>query len=138
MPVEAARDAVVAVDRDPAAAQEVARADAVEDRVEPARRPRAVVRLQPDEDVGEQRCSVALDAVDRAKRSRRDAHIAGQLLARLVHVQPDPENDDPVPRLGEDARDLAPVDHHVVRPFDLRRELERVLDRLRDGEAGDE
>ena len=34
--------------------------------------------------------------------------------------------------------DLAAVEHHVVRPLDLRGEAGRALDRLGDGESGDE
>ena len=100
--VEPPADAFEPVDRDAAATEEVARADAVEDGVEPARRPGVVVALEPGEQVGEKRRPVALDAVDRAQRGRRDTRVRGQLLARLVDVQADPENDDPVPRLGED------------------------------------
>jgi hypothetical protein len=43
-----------------------------------------------------------------------------------------------VARLGEDAGDLAPIQHHVVRPLDLRRQAERGLDRIGDRDAGDE
>src|SRR2546430_2666826 len=37
--------------------------------------------------------------------------------------------------LGQHARDLAPVHHHVVRPLDLRREAECLLDGVRRGHA---
>ena len=57
--------------------------------------------------------------------------VGGQLVARLVDVDADADDDGAVGELGEDAGDLAPVQHHVVRPLDLRGEPGRVLDRLR-------
>src|SRR5712692_5299766 len=97
LPVEAAADSFDAVDPDTAAAQEVARADAVEDRVQAAAHPRVVVPFEPGEQVGEQRRPVALDIVDGAERRSRNAGVLGQLLACLVDVDADAEHDDPFP-----------------------------------------
>src|SRR5207245_9435492 len=63
--VEPVADSFDAVDPQAPAAQEVARADAVEDRVQTAGGPGVVVALEPRKQVGEQRRAVALAAVDR-------------------------------------------------------------------------
>ena len=129
----------VPVHGDPAVAQEVARPEVVVERVEPARR--ASGRTRPRVSArSAARSGAALPATPstRAERAGRDGRIRRQLVARLVHVQADAEDDRAVPRLGEDAGDLAPVDHHVVRPLDLAREPERLLDRERGRDAADE
>jgi hypothetical protein len=56
----------------------------------------------------------------------------------LIHVQPDSEQDRAVLQLRKPARDLAPVEHDVVRPLELRGEPGRALDDDRRGDPGDE
>ena len=63
---------------------------------------------------------------------------SGSCVGRLVDVQADAEHDRAVPQLRDAARDLAPVEHHVVRPLDLRGEPGRALDDDRRRHARDE
>src|SRR5438093_9626513 len=63
-PVEATADAFDPVDAHAAPAEEVARADPVEDRVQAAGRPGVVMPFEPRQEVGKQRRTLALDAVD--------------------------------------------------------------------------
>ena len=53
---------------------------------------------------------------------------AGSCVGRLVDVQADAEHDRAVAQLRDPARHLAPVEHHVVRPLDLRGQPGRALD----------
>ncbi len=62
----------------------------------------------------------------------------GKLLARLVDVDADPERDDAVTQLPENAADLATVEHDVVRPLDLRGERRGCFDGFGGGDRADE
>ena len=119
-------------------AQEVARAEAVEDRVDPALAPEVVLALEAREQQREERRALARRrrrrcAATPAPRARR-----GSSSSFWFTLMPDAEHDHAVAALGEHAGDLAPVEHHVVRPLDLRRQLERLLDGLCDREAADQ
>ena len=117
------------VDRDAAAAQEVARAELRVQRVQTAFHPDVVHALEPEQQRAEKLRAVVRRPGRRTERRRLGRGVERQLLARLVDVEPDAGDDRPVGELGEDPRDLPPVQHHVVRPLDLRRELGRVSPR---------
>ncbi len=85
-----------------------------------AAHPRVVLALEVVEQRGQK--LRALDAASRLEQERRRRMLRAlrQLLRRLVHVDPDPEDDPSFARLGEDPRHLPAVDQHVVRPLDRR------------------
>src|SRR6185436_4000740 len=131
-------DPALAVELYAAAAQEVTRAEAVVDTVEPTLDPGVIVALESLQDRDKERSAFALDPVDRVEAPHRDPRALRKLVALLVDVHADPDDDGSVGSLGEDARYLAAVEHDVVRPLHLDSEGDRAFDRLRDCGAGDE
>ena len=89
VPVDLDPDSTLAVDGDPPAAEEVARAEAVVDAVEAALEPGVVVPLEPLEDRREKRSALALDSVARVQARRWDVRVFGQVIALLVDVHAD-------------------------------------------------
>ena len=74
-------------------AEEVPRGEPVVEGVEAFGEPAAVGLLQPGEEVGEDRCPLAAGTVGRKQRAGREPRVRGELLARLVDVQADAEDD---------------------------------------------
>ena len=83
----------------------------------PASGPHGVPPLEPLEDLDEELHPHRLD-------------VSGTRPGRRPDVDPDAEHDVSA-RLGEDARDLAAPDHHVVRVLHLGRLPDRLGDRVR-------
>ncbi len=127
--VDPRRAPVAARPRDVAPAQGVAGAPRVEERGRPERQ-RA---LEGVEQPREHRFDVARFE---AQRPGRRAQVLRQVVGAYRDVQPDAEHGPAIlrARLGEDARDLAAVEQHVVRPLDRRLRPGR----LRDGDRGGE
>ena len=100
--------------------------------------PAVVDALESEEQRAEQRGAIVDVAGERAQRRGLGRRVERQLVAGLVDVDPDPDDDRPLGELGEDPADLPAVQHHVVRPLDLGGEAGRALDRLGRGERGDE
>ena len=115
---------------DLAAEQGVARAPGVEHRG----RRQGQRALERREELRQERLDVRRRAAERRRRSRA-ARAAGR-PGRTATLTPIPRTAQPScgRALGEDPRDLAPVEQHVVGPLDPRRGPAR----LRDGDGGDE
>ena len=134
LPVDLRRDAARSVDADAAAAEEVARREALVDGVEAPASPGSVRALE----IGEQRVEELVAAPFAAREREQRTGVRGQLVARLVHVQADAEDDCSVACFRQEARDLAPPQHDVVRPLELNCEAGRALDGVGDRDARDE
>ena len=67
-------------------------------------------RARAQEQVGEDGCALAPDAVGGQQRACRHLRVRRQLLARLVHVETYSQHDRAAVCLRQNARDLAPVD----------------------------
>ena len=98
-------------------AQRVAALELGQERREPRRAPGVVARLEPLEELDEQRAAVVRDAGERAERGRLGARVCGQLVGRLVDVDADPADDGVAAAVEQDACDLSALDEDVVRPL---------------------
>src|SRR5919106_885746 len=103
-PVDRNAVALRAVDPDPAAAEEVPRAESLVESVQAVLAPGVVVALERDQEVGQHAGALADDAVGGAKRPRSRRRVGGELLACLVHVEADPQHDGVLDRFREYSR----------------------------------
>lgn len=93
-------------------------------------------------DLGEDRRedpgSVDLCARLEAEGRGRRLGFGRELVGRLIHVHPDPQDDAAVARLGQNPRHLLSVDEHVVRELHRRRDACRGGQGIGDRTPGDE